>query len=162
MEPKGSPSNGYADSDESDLLEKEQQLIKDFNEERAQGDHKTKLTYRKLEIGDYDLGYYDVLSNLTETGDVSKEQFEKRFNIIDPQHSSTYKIIVGVDQDNGNIVVNGTLVVEKKFIRGCSQCGHIEDIVVHKDYGKQGIGKEVVDLLKKMARINLCYKTTLD
>ena len=137
-----------------DILKEEEDALKDFTAKRAEVEHPTTVTYRKLEIGDYDKGYYEVLSNLTETGDVTKELFEARFNEINPQTSDSYKIIVGIDENTGRVIANGTLLIEKKFIRNCSQCGHVEDIVVHRDYGKQGIGGDIMECLKAIAKVN--------
>ena len=138
----------------SDILRQEDDYLREFSDQRAEQEHNETIIYRKLQIDDYDKGYFEVLSNLTETGDVTKEQFETRFNEIDPNKSDTYKIVVGVDVENDKIVANGTLVIEKKFIRNCSKCGHIEDIVVHKDYGKRGIGGDIMETLKQIAKIN--------
>ena len=95
-------------------------------------------------------------------GDVTKERFEEQFNFINPKSSNTYKIIVGVDEEKDIIVCNGTLVIERKFIRNCAACGHIEDIDVHPDYRKQGMGGVLMNILAEIGKVNNCYKLILD
>ncbi|CAI2382338.1 unnamed protein product [Moneuplotes crassus] len=146
----------------STILELENQFLEKFSSDRNSSYPETKITFRKLQSDDFSRGYYDVLSNLTTTGDVTQSQFEEQFSRIDPQNSETYKIIVGVDEATDRIVTNGTLLIEQKFIRECAACGHIEDIVVHKDYGKQGLGRDVLQVIKELAKINKCYKVILD
>lgn len=77
------------------------------------------------------------------------------------KHSDTYMPIVIADGRN-RIVACGTLVVERKFIRGCGQLGHIEDIVVSDDQRGRGLGKIVIQQLKEIALQQGCYKITLD
>ncbi|CAI2382072.1 unnamed protein product [Moneuplotes crassus] len=146
----------------SSTLEQEAQALKHLTEKRNRGAPKTKITFRKLDIGDFDRGYYELLANLTVTGDVTRERFEEQFNFISPATSHTYKIIVGIDDEKDKVVCNGTLILEKKFARNCATCGHIEDIVVHPDYGKQGIGGDLLTALSEMGKINNCYKLILD
>jgi glucosamine-phosphate N-acetyltransferase len=40
--------------------------------------------------------------------------------------------------------------------------GHIEDIVVHCDYRKYGLGKKIIQYLTALSEQNGCYKTILD
>ena len=55
-----------------------------------------------------------------------------------------------------------TLVVEKKFIRNLGRCGHIEDIVVDKNYQKMGFGGIIVKNLMGIGDEVGCYKLVLD
>jgi len=50
-------------------------------------------------------------------GQVSKEDFEKRFDELFPQRSDIYKIIVLLDKRADYIIGAGTIFFEKKFIR---------------------------------------------
>ena len=54
---------------------------------------------------------------------------------MDPENSSTYKCMVGIDTATDKVIAIGTLFIERKFYRNCAKLGNIEDIVVHKDYG---------------------------
>lgn len=40
--------------------------------------------------------------------------------------------------------------------------GHIEDIVIRKEYRGRNLGKRLIDLLKQIANVNTCYKVILD
>ncbi len=43
-------------------------------------------------------------------------------------------------KDGGRIVAAGTLLLERKFIRGCGTAGHIEDVVVDSTCRGQRLG----------------------
>jgi glucosamine-phosphate N-acetyltransferase len=58
------------------------------------------------------------------------------------------------------VVGYGCLVVEQK-IRG-GRLGHIEDIVSHSNYHQQGLGKQIVTQLVKIAKQEGCYKVVLN
>ena len=46
----------------------------------------------------------------------------------------TYYTIVAEDLEKGEVVSSGSIFIERKFLRNCGYCGHIEDIVTSKDY----------------------------
>ena len=52
--------------------------------------------------------------------------------------------------------------VERKFIHENGLVGHLEDIVVHKDYRKLNFGRFIIDQLTFLGRVNGCYKILLD
>lgn len=53
----------------------------------------------------------------------------------------TYYTFVVEDTNTKDIVASCTLAVEKKFIRGCSCRGRIEDVVVDEAYRGRQLGK---------------------
>lgn len=53
---------------------------------------------------------------------------------------NTYVIVIE-DILKGHIAAAGSLLVELKFLRGGGLCGHIEDIVVDKQYRGKDFGK---------------------
>ena len=57
------------------------------------------------------------------------------------------------------IVGYGSIVIERK-IRG-GKAGHIEDIVSHSLFRKKGIGRAILDALFDIAKLNDCYKVSL-
>jgi glucosamine-phosphate N-acetyltransferase len=59
------------------------------------------------------------------------------------------------------VVGTATLLLEQKFIHGGGWVGTIEDVAVHRDYQKQGIGTELVRHLTEAARERGCYKVML-
>jgi len=70
--------------------------------------------------------------------------------------------IIYVAIDNKKIVGSTTLLIEQKFIHDGGLVGHIEDVVVRKDYEGNGIGIKLVTSLLERAKEKNCYKTILD
>ena len=60
------------------------------------------------------------------------------------------------------MVGTASLIVEQKFIHGGGLVGHIEDVAVHKDHWRKGIGTAMVDQLTKLASSMRCYKVILN
>ena len=70
---------------------------------------------RQLRINDYDKGYLTILSELTTVGNITKEEFIKRFNEI-PQNHMIYVI---ENLNTCKLMGAGTLLIEMKFIHNC-------------------------------------------
>ena len=70
--------------------------------------------------------------------------------------------IIYVAIDNKKIVGSTTLLIEQKFIHDGGLVGHIEDVVVRKDYEGKGIGIKLVISMLECAKEKNCYKTILD
>ena len=100
------------------------------------------LVLREIRAEDYEKKMLDLLTQLTVVGNVSKEFFMKRCEVMraDPRQ----RILVIEDVKRNVIVATGTLCVEPKFIHQAGLAGHIEDVVVDKDMRSQGLGSEVV------------------
>jgi hypothetical protein len=58
-----------------------------------------------------------ILSQLTVVGKVTKQDFEKRYDEIFPDHDHIYKIVVIEDKSNKKVIGCGTIFFEKKFLR---------------------------------------------
>ena len=56
------------------------------------------------------------------------------------KNSSSYQIFVVEETGKKKIVATATLILEKKFIRGCGLAGHIEDVVVDESVRGQKLG----------------------
>lgn len=119
------------------------------------------LLMRPLRISDYDKGFMVLLKQLTVVGDVSREQFEARFNNMLACKDSYY-IVVLEDTSCNQIIGCATLAVEQKFIRHCSSRGRIEDVVVDDKYRGKQLGKLLVDFLTLLSRHIGCYKVSLE
>ena len=63
---------------------------------------------------------------------------------------------------NGEIIGTTTLLVEPKFIHQGGFVGHIEDVVVNKEFQGQKIGEKIIKYVLKLAENHSCYKTILD
>jgi len=116
------------------------------------------MTYRLLEQGDFQKGFLELLSQLTIIGEISKDEFIKRFDFINK--NKNHKVYV-LEQDN-KIISCATLLLEPKFIHKCGFVGHIEDVVVDKACRGQKLGKRIIDFLTNEAKIFGCYKIILD
>ena len=97
--------------------------------------------YRLLEYTDYEKGVIELLSQLTTTGEITKEDYIKQYNMI--QNNPNHKVYVL--EENNKIISCGTLLIEPKFIHNCSNVGHIEDIVVDKNSRGKGYGKKIIN-----------------
>jgi len=118
------------------------------------------MNIRQLEEGDYDLGYLDLLNDLTTIGMVNKEQWLERFREI--KNSNMIEIWVIHDKSSNKIIGTATLLVEPKFIHRCGLVGHIEDVVIRKHIHGGGLGKKLIGLLMERSILRGCYKTILD
>jgi len=108
------------------------------------------LNFRRLEKEDYDKNYLELLKQLTIVGDISKEKYEATFDKIGAE--------VWVVEFEGKIIASVSLLLEQKVIHECGIVGHLEDVVVDKDYRKYGLGKFIIDKIIKIANERGCYK----
>ncbi len=86
-----------------------------------------ELKLRYLEEGDYDKGYVALLGQLTSVENVGKADFLVRFREM-KNMPDTYYTVVLEDTAKGKIVGAASLIVEKKFARGC---GKVRNILRH-------------------------------
>ncbi len=112
----------------------------------------------KLDKNDYHRGFLNLLEQLT-TVDADKITFERFCEHYDKMSSDVYVIR---DISSNRIVASGTLLLERKFIHNLSSVGHIEDIVVDKDYRGLGLGKSMINHLTNIAKKEGCYKVILN
>lgn len=99
--------------------------------------------------------FIDVLSTLSDVGlsvEEAREVFRYRFR-------NNVKTAIAIE--DGQIVGTASLTLEKKFLHKGAMAGHIEDVAVHPDFQKKGIGKALVEFLLKLAGDFDCYKVTL-
>ena len=80
------------------------------------------------------------------------------FNKI--MRNSDHVIAVAITDDK--VVGAATLFIEPKFIHNGGNVGHIEDVVVDKNYQGKKIGEKIIKYLLEEAKTNGCYKTILD
>jgi glucosamine-phosphate N-acetyltransferase len=108
------------------------------------------LNFRRLEKADYDKNYLELLKQLTTVGDVSQEKYETTVNKMGAE--------VWVVEFEGKIIASVSLLLEQKIIHECGIVGHLEDVVVDKDYRKYGLGKFIIERIIKIAKERGCYK----
>lgn len=114
--------------------------------------------FRNLEAGDYDKGIIELLSELTtiDKSKISQNEFEK-YVIANQNHHKTIVL-----ECENSIVATGSILFERKLIHNLGTVGHIEDIVVKREYRGQDIGKALIDVLVQKAKRSGCYKVILD
>lgn len=116
------------------------------------------MIFRHIEQNDY---YKDYLTLLEQLTIVEKEKINyEQFKIFVESLSNNHIIIV--IEDNNKIIGTGTLLIENKVIHNMGLVAHIEDIVIHNNYRKQGLGKKLIDELVNISIKANCYKIILD
>ena len=117
-----------------------------------------EIIIREIEEDDLEKGFLETLDFLRNASDLDKNKANEILKKIkqNPNH------IIYVAIDNKKIVGSTTLLIEQKFIHDGGLVGHIEDVVVRKDYEGKGIGIKLVTSLLEPAKEKNCYKTILD
>lgn len=115
------------------------------------------MIIRPIIESDLQNGYLELLSQLTNVG---TGDFTARFHKI--QANENIIILVAFDESVGKVIGAGTIWFEQKFIHGCSNVAHIEDVVVNLLYRSQNIGKTIIDKLVAIAQKSNCYKVILN
>ena len=115
------------------------------------------MEIRLLEKRDKD-EYLELINVFTrEPKEITKEDFEKWYDLSFGQNALIYVLL-----QEDKIVGTGKLLVEYKFNNNLTVAGHIEDIVIHNNYRKQGLGKNIIDELTNISIQSNCYKIILD
>jgi len=117
-----------------------------------------EIIIREIEEDDLEKGFLETLDFLRNASGIDKNKAREILKDIkqNPNH------IIYVAIDNKKIVGSTTLLIEQKFIHDGGLVGHIEDVVVRKDYEGKGIGIKLVTSLLEHAKEKNCYKTILD
>ena len=118
----------------------------------------SKIEIREIEEDDIEKGFLETLDFLRNASSLDKNKTKEILKKIkqNPNH------IIHVAIDNEKIIGSTTLFIEQKFIHDGGLVGHIEDVVVRKDYEGQGIGMKLVISLLDVAKQKKCYKTILN
>ena len=113
------------------------------------------MILRKLEINDYNLGLMELLSQLTDCKNINYDTFITQYLNM----GNNYNIYI--IEEHNKIVGYGCLYIDYKFYRNCNNVGHIEDIVIHKDYRGIGYSKLIINKLIEQSKEKSCYKIIL-
>jgi len=118
----------------------------------------SEIIIREIEENDLEKGFLESLDFLRNASDIDKNKAKEILKKIkqNPNH------IIHVAIDDKKIVGSTTLLIEQKFIHDGGLVGHIEDVVVRKDYEGKGIGIKLVTSMLECAKEKNCYKTILD
>lgn len=113
---------------------------------------------RELKEEDLWNGFLTSLDSLRKASDIDKDKATEIFNKINsnPDH------IIAVAEIEGQVVGSTTLLIEPKFIHNGGLVGHIEDVVIDRNFQGKKIGEKIMKYLLKIAETRGCYKTILD
>lgn len=113
---------------------------------------------RELRKEDIWNGFLTTLDSLRQASDIDRNKADEIFEKINsnPDH------IVVIAEVDGKIVGTTTLLIEPKFIHKGGLVGHIEDVVVDKNFQGQKIGEKIMKYILEYAKNRGCYKTILD
>jgi len=113
---------------------------------------------RELRKEDLWNGFLTSLDSLKQASNIEKTKADEIFEKINsnPDH------IIAVAEMDGKIVGSTTLLIETKFIHDGGLVGHIEDVVVNKEFQGQKIGEKIMNFLIEISKKRGCYKTILD
>ncbi len=117
-----------------------------------------EIEIREIRENDLQNGFLETLDFLRKASDLDKSKAKEILEKI-KQNSNQ---IIQVAIDDKKIVGCITLLIEQKFIHDGGLVGHIEDVVVRKDYEGKGIGMKLVTSMLEYAKRKNCYKTILD
>ena len=113
---------------------------------------------RELKKEDLQNGFLTSLDSLSEASNIDKNKAETIFEKI----NANPDYIIAVAEIDGKIVGSTTLLIESKFIHNGGLVGHIEDVVVNKNYQGLKIGEKIMKFLLEISKKRGCYKTILD
>ncbi len=116
------------------------------------------ITIRELQKDDLGKGFLTTLDSLRQTSNIEKNTANEIFDKI--KNNPDQIIVVALIE--GKVVGAATLLLETKFIHNGGIVGHIEDVVVDKNYQGQKIGEKIIKYLLEFAKTKGCYKTILD
>lgn len=113
---------------------------------------------RKITESDLNNGFLESLDSLRLTSNIDKNKARQILQNINknPDHV----IFVAVQDDK--VIGSTTLLIEQKFIHNGGKVGHIEDVVVSKQFQSGGTGAKIIRTVLEYAKSQGCYKTILD
>lgn len=116
------------------------------------------MTIRQIEENDLYNGFLNSLDSLRKASDIEPSKAKSVFEKIrsNPNHVIFVAIL------DGKVVGSTTLLIEPKFIHNGGLVGHIEDVVVNKEFQGQKIGEKLILASLDYAKNAGCYKTILD
>ncbi len=118
----------------------------------------SELIIRKIIESDLENGFLESLDSLRNASNLEQSSAKNILkNILENENH-----IIHVAEIDGKIVGSTTLLIEPKFIHQGGSVGHIEDVVVKKEFEGSGIGIKLVLSLLDIAKERKCYKTILN
>ena len=118
----------------------------------------SELKIREIIESDLENGFLESLDHLRQSSNLEPNSARNILKKILENENH----IIHVAELNGKIVGSTTLLIEQKFIHEGGFVGHIEDVVVNKEFQGHGIGMKLVLSLLGVAKEKKCYKTILN
>lgn len=118
----------------------------------------TTTKIRRLQRKDLYNGFLLSLDSLRKSSHIKP----KKANVIFDKISKNPHQIIYVAVENSKVIGSASILIEQKFIHNGGKVGHIEDVVVGKEFQGKGIGQKIVNALLEYAEKQGCYKTILD
>ena len=115
-----------------------------------------QFIFRKLEELDYHKNYLQLLSQLTQVGHISPDEFS---NILEKIQS---QIWVFEDTAANKIVASASIFLEQKFIHGGGIVAHLEDVIVDQSYRGNQLGQKLIASIVEIAKNSGAYKIIAD
>ena len=116
----------------------------------------SQFKFRKLEESDYHKNYLELLSQLTQVGQIKPDEFANIFSKIQSQ------IWVIEDTLTNKIVASASIFLEQKFIHDGGIVAHLEDVVVDQMYRGNQLGQKLIANIVEKARESGAYKIIAD
>ena len=115
-----------------------------------------QFIFRKLEESDYHKNYLQLLSQLTQVGNITPVDFSKILGKIQSQ------IWVFEDSQANKIVASASILLEQKIIHCGGIVAHLEDVVVDEAYRGNQLGQKLIANIVEKARESGAYKIIAD
>ena len=116
----------------------------------------SQFKFRKLEESDYHKNYLQLLSQLTQVGNITPKEFSNIFGKIQSQ------IWVFEDNVTNKIVASASIFLEQKFIHDGGIVAHLEDVIVDQYYRGAQLGKKLIANVVEIAKNSGAYKIIAD
>ncbi len=116
----------------------------------------SQLIFRKLEESDYNKNYLQLLSQLTEVGQITPDAFANILKKIQSQ------IWVFEDTHTNKIVASASILFEQKIIHSGGIVAHLEDVVIDESYRGIKLGQKLIANIIVKARESGAYKIIAD
>ena len=115
----------------------------------------TQMEITELQPADLSRGFLETLTSLTDV-DLTPQEASA---ILEARRRTGVRTFVA--REGSAVVGTATLIVEQKFIHRGGHVGHIEDVAVHRDHQRKGIGAALIRHATDEARKLGCYKVIL-
>jgi len=118
----------------------------------------SEITVRKIIESDLDNGFLESLDSLRQASNIDRKKAQEILKKI--SQNQNHAIFVATYQNK--VIGATTILIEQKFIHDGGKVGHIEDVVVSKEFQSKGIGAIIIQTVLEYAKSQGCYKTILD